>query len=295
MILPNLVVPSRANQHWRESGIDSFEKCHNRDYFSLYPYTVEYQYTSRGFRDIEWPDDLAKSIWCIGDSFTVGVGSPYLHIWPQIVENKLSTRTINISMDGASNNWISRTAVEVINKVSPKNIIILWSYVERYEPSVEETMSIQWNNFYNAVKDPVWPQCNDYRNFQNLPLAIRKELKNHYCGDYICINDELSDIVVTKSFDEGRAKTSKLRLTDSEDLDNFKKCMTSLSQLKTKTNIIQAFVPDFSKDQLKNKYISICDPNCIGEVLRLDIARDGHHFDIKTSQWLAEKVIPLLK
>ena len=295
MILPNLLLPSRANQCWQESGIDSFERCIDRSHFLQYPHEIEYQYNSRGFRDAEWPKRLENLIWCVGDSFTTGIGSPYSHIWPQVLGQKSSIGTINVSMDGASNNWIARRAVDIINEFTPTNIVILWSYVERCELSSEEIIPPQWKIFYSAVKDPSWPQCDDYRDFQNLPLAIRQELQNHYCGNYIYITDDCSSIEMTGLADELRSNNQNLRLTDQEDLDNFKQCESSVSELKSKTNIIQAFIPKFSKPELAKKYISLCENNCIGPIPRLDIARDGHHFDIKTSQWFTEKVIPFLK
>ena len=73
MILPDLILTSRQNQVWAESGIDSLKNCVNKQHFKSYPHPVEYQYNSRGFRDDTWPSNLEESIWCIGDSFTVGI------------------------------------------------------------------------------------------------------------------------------------------------------------------------------------------------------------------------------
>ena len=36
-------------------------------------------------------------------------------------------------MDGASNNWIARKAVRVLNEIAPKYIVIHWSFITRYE------------------------------------------------------------------------------------------------------------------------------------------------------------------
>ena len=106
MILPDFVIPNRANRTLLETGIDSLEQCNNKKWFINYPYSVTYHYNSRGFRDTEWPEDLNLAIWCFGDSFTVGLGNPTEHTWPYILEKETGIRCINISLDGASNDWM---------------------------------------------------------------------------------------------------------------------------------------------------------------------------------------------
>ena len=136
MILPDFNLTSRSDQHWMYSGIDSFDRCLDKTWFAQYPYAVEYHFNHRGFRDDPWPeslDDLRQAIWCIGDSFTVGVGQPFDHIWPRVLATVTGRRTINISMDGASNEWIARRAKRVINDISPQHLIVMWSYVHRRE------------------------------------------------------------------------------------------------------------------------------------------------------------------
>lgn len=137
-ILPDLVLPSRINCNWTESGMDSYENCINKQHFIDYPHEVIYNYNSRGFRDKEWPAELVelkKSIWCIGDSFTVGLGSPAEHTWPYVLEKATNLNTINVSLDGASNNWIARRAVDIINQICPNTIVVMWSFLHRRESS----------------------------------------------------------------------------------------------------------------------------------------------------------------
>ena len=113
-------------------GIDSPDKCINKEHFLKYPYKIEYRYNSRGFRGPEWPSNLDDICWCVGDSFTAGIGSPYHHTWHQVLSDKLKINTINVSMDGASNSWITRKTVDLLS-IKPKNIIIQWSYTHRRE------------------------------------------------------------------------------------------------------------------------------------------------------------------
>ena len=132
MILPNLYLKGFSNQYREYSGLDTLDECWDKEHFLKYPYKVEYQYNSRGFRGPEWPSNLDDICWCVGDSFTAGLGIPYHHTWHQVLSNKLKINTINISMDGASNSWITRKTIDLL-KIKPKNIIIQWSYIHRRE------------------------------------------------------------------------------------------------------------------------------------------------------------------
>jgi len=253
-ILPDLILPSRVDQHWSESGLDSLEYCLDKDYFINYSHAISYDYNSRGFRDSEWPEDfdeLQNSIWCIGDSFTVGLGSPHKHIWPYLLSEKTKKRTINVSLDGGSNNWIARRAVEIIKTINPKNIVIMWSYFHRRE------------------------------------------------ADFIGTDEErrLKDIEISKE----------------SDYENFKMCLSAVIDSKP-NNLVNAIIPNAHipnevrlKKILKqfvglkvDKRTDLTDiinniPNYIGEIEILDIARDGHHFDMLTSKKLVELIQPLLK
>lgn len=136
MILPDLSLPNTANLKSKTFGMDSIEECRDLKHFNTYPHDVEYSYNSRGFRGEEWPDninDLKKSIWCVGDSFTSGIGNILEHTWPYVLEKYTKTKCINVGLHGASNNWIGRRAIDIINNISPKIIVIQWSYINRRE------------------------------------------------------------------------------------------------------------------------------------------------------------------
>ena len=138
MILPDIILHSRVNRRWTESGLDSLAQCANKQHFHNFSqhHDVNYVYNSRGFRDDEWPTtikELKKCIWCFGDSFTVGLGSALSNTWVNILQQQSGIRCINISMDGASNKWISRKIQDVICIIDPTNIVVQWSYFHRDE------------------------------------------------------------------------------------------------------------------------------------------------------------------
>lgn len=133
-VLRNVQIPEFAFERRLFSGMDSFNDCMDKKHFVNYKKEVNYKYNSRGFRDNEWPtSNLDECIWCFGDSFTVGLGQPQHETWPNILHNNLKSRTINVSLDGASSDWISRQVIYVLKEIQPKNIIIQWSYLHRRE------------------------------------------------------------------------------------------------------------------------------------------------------------------
>lgn len=224
--LADLKNPEMINQQLTEIGIDSLDKCRNRRHFQSYPHSVHYSFNSRGFRDPEWPEDLTTAVWCIGDSFTVGLGSPLAHVWTQVLAQHSQRRTINISMNGASNQWIHRRALQIIRAVRPHNMVIMWSYLHRREHS----------------------------------------------------NTKLSD--------EQRRIFAE-RTTTAEDLQMLCDQIAELNA--TGVNILHTAVPNFDSGE-----ITIPPELNILHVKNLDLARDGFHFDILTSSWLAGQLAPRL-
>lgn len=233
MILPNFVIQSKINYTSEFEKPDSPEECIDKDHFDNYQYPISYRYNSRGFRDVEWPDNLQNAIWCIGDSFTVGLGSPFEHIWPVVLSKATGLKTINVSVNGANNSWISRKTSEVIETVNPQYVIIMWSYFYRRESD---------NILLTDEERQIWSNRNKWQlNF--------KDFKTH------------------------RDKVKKYN-----------------------TKIIDCCIPDcwrgsklfLGYDILTNL---INEKDFLGEVQILDYARDYHHFDIKTSKYIVDKII----
>ena len=127
-----LTVPSKiSDQASTTSGIDSLELCPNKKHFKNYPKEITYQYNSRGFRDREWPEDLSDVIWCVGDSFTVGIGQPQDETWPRVLEKRTGKRCLNLGEDGCSNDTMVLRAQEICRLYKPKLIVVMWSYFSR--------------------------------------------------------------------------------------------------------------------------------------------------------------------
>ena len=132
-ILNEFILTATANLFEVTCGIDTLEGCKDASHYKAYAKSVIYAYNSFGYRDEEWPTELNNGIWCIGDSFTVGLGQPYDETWAKLVEKQVGERIINISMNGASNDWIARRAQAIIDNFNPRIILIQWSYCHRRE------------------------------------------------------------------------------------------------------------------------------------------------------------------
>lgn len=131
--IADLCLTSRAGTTVTNTGMDCLRYCRDRQHYLSYPHEISYQFNSRGFRDHEWPQDLVNCIWCIGDSYTVGIGQPFSEIWPQQLCSLTGQRTVNISMDGASNAWIARRAAQILDNIRPRIMILHWSFLHRRE------------------------------------------------------------------------------------------------------------------------------------------------------------------
>jgi hypothetical protein len=227
-ILSDFIIPQLSGLTLDTTGHDTFKYALDKNHFNNYPYNISYKYNVRGYRDDEWPENLSDCIWCVGDSFTSGVGQPYEHIWPQVLAKILKIRTINISMDGASNDWISRKIVRIADIIKPKLIIAQWSYINRRESKITAD------------------KLNDY----NRRIWYVKEIQS------------------------------------SEDVENLiGNIKNGLRACNNQTTLLNSFIPGFMDDAYINHFEDEFEKlNALRvnyEVL--DLARDGHHYDILTA------------
>lgn len=282
MTLIDFVIPSRTNQTWSYSGMDSLELCLDKKHFKSYSSAITYQYNSRGFRDAEWPstaEELQSAIWCVGDSFTVGIGSPLEHTWPWLLGTTTGQRIINVSMDGASNTWIARRATLIQKEINPKNIVIMWSYVHRREHENQNLSDEQRRLF--AV------DSTDLEDLHNLKDCIA--MINHSNTIQLAIPEYGPDAV------DYQPTWENIRGVDWP------------AQVPTTLDEMLA-LPEFVQSELKGHFDIWADlqhtieqqsllanlENNFIKVDKLDQARDGHHFDLITSQWVVDQIVQRL-
>lgn len=270
-MLEDLRLAHRANQVWEISGIDSPDRCRDLEHYKNYPYLIEYQYNSRGFRDSEWPEDLCNKIWAIGDSYTVGLGSPVEHSWPYLLQERLNQRVINVSMDGASNNWIARRAREIIQHAKPAAVVIQWSHIERREDSIRDYVNKNWHIHYETVRGDNWPECPDLEHWDSLPNHIKIELLTQH------------DLSWRNDISDEDLRLGLIKCTREEDVANTLDCIQSVES----TCVIHSFIPDFAdakSQKLIMTELSKQPRTVIPSIKPVDIARDGLHYDILTAK-----------
>jgi len=285
MILPNFILITRVNQRCLYSGLDGPEQCLDKKHFASYPHDITYNYNSRGYRDQEWPttlSELQNAIWCVGDSFTVGLGSPVSHTWPYLLHHHTGLRTMNVSMDGASNDWIARISIDILKQIQPKNMIIQWSYVHRREENLQTALDQHWQSFYNSIRDDSWPSCTR-QNRHMLPQKIQDKIDSVHGG----WNDSYTQ-------DELR-RLQEDNCSDEEDIENILHNIYQVVKSNDcNTKIIHTFIPNFVPRAFKGVVESKAQGLIIPEIKMLDLARDGHHYDILTSQSLVDQILLLL-
>lgn len=286
MILPDFVLESRRYLQCRESGIDSLKHCLDKNYFRNYPNQVEYSYNSRGFRDTEWPADteLKHAVWCLGDSYTVGLGSPYNHTWPYLLSQKLSRRCINVSLDGASNQWIARKIKCLLESVNPSLICVQWSHLHRCEhPDVRRTDEDRRQHVAKEIS-----MDNQYQIFSDILQSIE---------DSKGVTKIIHSVIPASNFVTNDAALRKWNLVKGHDWDKYPPAaLSSLSEsiiLELKAMNLQDY---FESNLLFQKYSQTYDIlNSIIDIEQIDYARDHLHYGALTADLYVNEIVKAIK
>ena len=279
-----LTIPQLANRQFDYSGIDSLNSCLDRELFIHWPHPISYKYNSRGFRDQEWPHDLESAVWCLGDSFTVGIGSCFEHTWPQVLSEYNHCRVINVSMNGASNEWIARKACDAYDLALPRNMVIMWSHLHRRE-SPDSGLS-DLDRRIHHVKSTV---LQDFENFS----SCRKKVQTH------CMNCNLVELVIPNFSPKWGMDINPWEQIRDPSWPMFMpstltECLAKFPQILTELSIIHGIdINSLLEIQTIQQKLSEFLKG-ITRVEYLDRARDGHHFDIVTAEWVAKQVQNLL-
>jgi len=122
----------------------------------IVPHTqdVSYRFNRFGYRDTEWNDNIIQnSIWCFGDSHTVGLGVPKEKIWSSQLKNSTGLDTINLGIAGASNDTIARLIVSCLHLYQPKAICCLLTAPNRREIINNQFSSTVFPQFLKILKN----------------------------------------------------------------------------------------------------------------------------------------------
>jgi hypothetical protein len=251
-----------------------------RRQFKKYQQEIQYQFNSRGFRDSEWPSDLASAVWCIGDSFTLGVGVPEHNTWPRLLQTRLGKRCVNLGFEGASNQWIARRAVAVLQQVCPQIMVIHWSFVHRREYDYQELLNQRWKNHYQQIRAREWPACPEIQDFATLPQQIQNEILNEHSMSW-------------QEFDDEDRRIHYSRCTDQQDIDNLLECVDRVTLVAGNTVIVHSAIPVFvpqGQAHSVDSAMSQRDILWVGAVTQRDHGRDQFHYDRITAEYLVNDI-----
>lgn len=296
MVLPTFYLFSWINLIQEKTGLDDVDTCIDPDHWRNYRWPIDYRHNSRGYRDAEWPEDLSNVTWCFGDSFTAGIGVPFTHTWPQVLQQRIKQPCINISMDGASNEWIARKIEELSQEITPKRIIIQWSFTHRRESNELFNLDYQWERFYNDIKDSSWPDCCSVKDFDRLPQHIQKEIVTDFADEEKLKLLDLRHSNYDLFSDENR------RLHYVEDQDNNAKntveCIQRVHCAVPNTDVIHSFIPEFGTLEEQAVVVSSIQQQGLKYVpvfAKLDLGRDGYHYDVLTANYIVDQIVKLIE
>lgn len=277
MKLSDFVIPELKNKYFNVSGIDSIEHCSDKNFFQSFPYQVTYKYNSKGFRDREWPDSIENCVWCIGDSFTVGLGLPFELIWTQQLQLHLNVPVITIAIDGASNQWIARKVKQVQNTASPVCIIAMWSYFHRRENNDSTLTDLQ-----RRQHATVSTEVEDFELFENL---IRSLASDHLVN--LIVPDFHDVCALQKIWQDVRDDTWAQNTPASLDFlpNEIKQELHQVHKVYDKLEVLIDLNHRFNA--IKSLYRFV-------EYDVVDLARDSHHFGPKTCESIAAKLLPIV-
>lgn len=287
MILPNVVLNQTVHLECDDFGIDSLSNTQDKFFFENYPHKVSYKFNSRGFRDEEWPttiEELENSIWCFGDSFTVGLGCSYEHTWPMVLQKSTGKRVINVSLNGASNNWIARKVSEIYKEITPRNIVVMWSFFHRRELNDASKADEERRIHQRDTSDE-----QDLDNFKRCVAEIDQyvERSNQIL---FTIPDAQLCLDLQMSWDNIRGDDWPYRCPRT--LADFDRLSSSIrSEINDKLNLYSDFNTKLKKNEMFAKYKA---KKNILEVPKMDLSRDAFHFGYTTSCWVANAVVPRL-
>ena len=286
MILPDLVLSNWQNRFMLETGIDSFARCVDKKHYKLYPYDVSYQYNSRGFRDDEWPEssqELKNAIWCFGDSFTVGLGSPISHTWVNMLQAATGRRCINVSMNGASNEWIARRVTQVIETINPADVVIHWSYLWRGE-NPDTTLS-------------------DVDRMISINLTNDVDMASNFLSLVSSLDNKFADTNIIYSCIPGFSTLNKVSAEEKWSVFKGSDWPTVPMTRKEFSLLSPNLLKELSSLDLKDKFEGFVMLNdfidnkskWVKEFKILDFARDYHHYDKLTSEYFVSEIMNYIR
>jgi hypothetical protein len=167
-----ITIPYYANMVCDTIGLDSPAHCFDKNHYQSYPTNIVYKFNSVGYRDIE--QYSGTEILAVGDSFTLGLGVNYEDTWPAQLSKMLNYPVLNFSLNGASNDWIARRAVELLEFFNPKALIVHYTFSHRRErpfPNWHDDERTECEPLYTDEENLInWKK--NFKTIENLSVPV---------------------------------------------------------------------------------------------------------------------------
>ena len=129
-LLKSIIIPFYANVQCNELGHDSKEHCFDQTHYKNFG-PVSYQFNELGYRTQPISQFTGNEILAIGDSFTLGLGVNVGQRWTEYLASNINYPVLNFSLNGASNDWMTRRTKELLEYFSTLSVIIHYSFSHR--------------------------------------------------------------------------------------------------------------------------------------------------------------------
>jgi hypothetical protein len=161
----NIIIPRYANLTCSELGHDSPQHVGNK--FCNYT-PVQYHFNANGFRTHDFSEIDSDCILVFGDSFTLGLGTNIENRFTDVMQQQLGLKVFNISLNGASNDWIARRVVDMLNFVQPRAVVIHYTFSHRREHA-----DTTWFDDERTLCEPQYTDLENFYNWQkNFNLIV---------------------------------------------------------------------------------------------------------------------------
>lgn len=140
-------------------GMDSRQHSTNPYVFDQQT-PITYQFNEIGFRTHSVKQMKSDAILVLGDSFTLGMGVNISNRYTDILEQQLSHQILNVSLNGASNDWIARTLVNLLKLFCPRAIVIHYTFSHRRERPCTD-----WHDNERTECEPFYSSAENFNNW----------------------------------------------------------------------------------------------------------------------------------
>jgi hypothetical protein len=190
--LPKTEWAGRAPCHWLwDFEKELFEKAGGHPLFG--EKDVEYRFNSHGYRCPEFSETTELRVIAIGCSYVFGYALPAHLIFPEIIrariESKTGKRTVlwNLSLGGASNDYIARVLHLGVPLLKPDLVIVNFTFLARrehfgfdggyygYLPGVDPTWNEEYRESYkhlSGLANKNGDRANFYRNYKSCEALL---------------------------------------------------------------------------------------------------------------------------